>query len=154
MFGEWRALNGKCMHPFSVTVCRYLIAVFSFANFFVVVVVHQNIAFFPFYLIVFLVFCFLLFRLIHLLTDTRTTLSGFVVHRGRTIPTLASMQEPLPAARSRQSKERTSVDSKNDDRGKYFSNKTKRIFCFCFCCFSCLFVRLIRVFLLNLPLNA
>lgn len=69
----------------------------------------------------------LLFHLTHSITDnTRTnthtpahTHSGFVVHRGRTIPTLASMQEPLPAARSRQSKERTSMDTKNDDRGKY-----------------------------------
>ncbi|XP_055310770.1 patronin isoform X48 [Sitodiplosis mosellana] len=40
---------------------------------------------------------------------------GFVVHRGRTIPTLASMQEPLPAARSRQSKER--ADSRTEERG-------------------------------------
>lgn len=44
--------------------------------------------------------------------------AGFVVHRGRTIPTLASMQEPLPAARSKQSKERMSIDLKAEERGK------------------------------------
>lgn len=44
--------------------------------------------------------------------------AGFVVHRGRIIPTLASMQEPLPAARSKQAKERTSTDSKAEERGK------------------------------------
>lgn len=42
--------------------------------------------------------------------------TGFVVHRGRTIPTLASMQEPLPAVRSRQPKER--ADSRQEERGK------------------------------------
>lgn len=50
--------------------------------------------------------------------------AGFVVHRGRTIPTLASMQEPLPAARPRQSKERS--DSRTEERGKnrdYFRKK-------------------------------
>ncbi|XP_037032835.1 patronin isoform X7 [Bradysia coprophila] len=42
---------------------------------------------------------------------------GFVVHRGRTIPTLASMQEPLVPARLRQAKEKSNHDSKNDERG-------------------------------------
>lgn len=44
--------------------------------------------------------------------------AGFVVHRGRTIPTLASMQEPLVPARLRQAKEKTNTDSKADERGK------------------------------------
>lgn len=43
----------------------------------------------------------------------------FVVHRGRTIPTLASMQEPVAAVRYRQSKERSNLDLKSDDRGKF-----------------------------------
>lgn len=45
--------------------------------------------------------------------------AGFVVHRGRTIPTLASLQEPLPSARSKQSKERSSIDLRAEERGKY-----------------------------------
>lgn len=44
--------------------------------------------------------------------------AGFVVHRGRTIPTLASMQEPLVPARLRQAKEKTNTDSKAEERGK------------------------------------
>lgn len=44
--------------------------------------------------------------------------AGFVVHRGRTIPTLASMQEPLVPARLRQAKEKSNHDSKNDERGR------------------------------------
>lgn len=49
-----------------------------------------------------------------------TVVIGFVVHRGRTIPTLASMQEPLVPARLRQAKEKTNNDSKADERGKLF----------------------------------
>lgn len=89
--------------------------------------VHFYLRLFPLFLFNFqflYYFCiFLLFHLTHLPTDIILaqihTHSGFVVHRGRIIPTLASMQEPLPAARSRQSKERTTMDTKNDDRGKY-----------------------------------
>lgn len=42
----------------------------------------------------------------------------FVVHRGRIIPTLASMQEPIASTRYRQSKERSNMELKTDDRGK------------------------------------
>lgn len=66
------------------------------------------------------------------LTQITNQLSiDFVVHRGRTIPTLASMQEPVAAVRYRQSKERSNMDLKSDDRGN---------FCFCFddiFCFWC-----------------
>lgn len=58
------------------------------------------------YFVFFFLFCALL-------------LLGFVVHRGRTIPTLASMQEPLVPARLRQAKEKTNNDSKADERGKF-----------------------------------
>lgn len=44
--------------------------------------------------------------------------SGFVVHRGRVIPTLASLQEPVAAVRYRQSKERSNLDLR-DDRGNF-----------------------------------
>lgn len=59
---------------------------------------------------------------------TKCLHTGFVVHRGRIIPTLASMQEPLPTARSRQSKERSSAESKTDDRGKYVDNLLIKVF--------------------------
>lgn len=61
----------------------------------------------------------LIYYFLSLLTHiiyTFTLHIGFVVHRGRTVPTLSSMQEPLPVARSRQSKERT--EAKPEDRGK------------------------------------
>lgn len=47
---------------------------------------------------------------------------GFVVHRGRAIPTLhstAAMHEPLQPARLRQTKEKTNTDSKADERGEH-----------------------------------
>lgn len=40
------------------------------------------------------------------------------MHRGRAIPTLASLQEPVAAVRYRQSKERSNLDLK-DDRGNF-----------------------------------
>lgn len=45
---------------------------------------------------------------------------GFVVHRGRMIPTLASMQEPLVPARLRQAKEKSNNDSKAEERGMIY----------------------------------
>lgn len=52
--------------------------------------------------------------------------NGFVVHKGRGVPTLASMhqqqppqqQDPLIAARLRMAKEKTNADSKAEERGK------------------------------------
>lgn len=44
---------------------------------------------------------------------------GFVVHRGKGVPTLSSMNEPLMPARLRQAKEKTNNDSKADERGKF-----------------------------------
>lgn len=65
----------------------------------------------------------------------------FVVHRGRIIPTLASMQEPIASTRYRQSKERSNMELKTDDRGKRI--QIKHIFSFIqiYSCFRlCLFV--------------
>lgn len=53
-------------------------------------------------------------------TNYKSIAIDFIVHRGPTIPTLASMQEPVAATRYRQSKERSSVDLRGDDRGKLF----------------------------------
>lgn len=64
-------------------------------------------------------------------TNYESIAIDFVVHRGRTIPTLASMQEPIAAARYRQSKERSNMDMKGDDRGKrFFANFI--LLCICF----------------------
>lgn len=62
-------------------------------------------------------FLFFLFGYVSLL-HTHKKIKGFVVHRGRAIPTLASMQEPLVPARLRQSKEKSNNDTKADERGK------------------------------------
>lgn len=63
---------------------------------------------------------FFLLCFVPILTNLHALRTGFVVHRGRTIPTLASMQEPLPAVRSKQSKERSSIDLKGEERGNFF----------------------------------
>lgn len=57
--------------------------------------------------------------------------NGFVVHKGRGVPTLASLhqqqaqqgqqQDPLIAARLRMAKEKTNADSKAEERGKNLS---------------------------------
>lgn len=50
--------------------------------------------------------------------------NGFVVHKGRGVPTLTSMhqqqqqQDPLIAARLRMAKEKTNADSKAEERGE------------------------------------
>lgn len=49
--------------------------------------------------------------------------NGFVVHKGRGVPTLASLQQgqhqdPLIAARLRMAKEKTNADSKAEERGE------------------------------------
>lgn len=46
--------------------------------------------------------------------------NGFVVHKGRGVPTLASLQhqDPLIAARLRMAKEKTNADSKAEERGE------------------------------------
>lgn len=50
--------------------------------------------------------------------------NGFVVHKGRGVPTLASLQQqsqhqdPLIAARLRTAKEKTNADSKAEERGE------------------------------------
>lgn len=128
MYADWQ--NFKCMHIFQgFRLCcfHYPIFICQFRFYFSKLFGFFHVFFFFFF------FGFLSFHLTHLLTYKCArslahthTYPGFVVHRGRTIPTLASMQEPLPVARTRQSKERTSMDSKNDDRGKYWSIRTKK----------------------------
>lgn len=68
----------------------------------------------------FLTFSFFFFAIGFVIAPVFVFGAGFVVHRGRTIPTLASMQEPLVPARLRQAKEKSNHDSKNDERGGRF----------------------------------
>lgn len=54
----------------------------------------------------------------HIITS-KSHNKDFVVHRGRTIPTLATaMQDQLMTARLRQAKEKSNTDSKAEERGK------------------------------------
>lgn len=59
--------------------------------------------------------------------------NGFVVHKGRGVPTLASLQQqqqqqqdPLMVARLRTSKEKSNADSKAEERGESEVDRRRR----------------------------